>query len=101
MRCRQLRLLIRDRGIRQFVGIKRADSRNSQPRQNRLFVMFATTSPGERCHLVGEHGDVTLCGLRVAALIINQATETSVLHLTEIEPANEELCESCMRIDAE
>jgi hypothetical protein len=63
--------------------------------------MFATTSPDDRCHLVREHEDVTLCGLIVAALIINRATETSVLHLTEIEPANQEICENCMRIDAE
>ena len=59
--------------------------------------MYARSSHGGVYHLVKKSGDATLCELSVAPIIINRPAKTATLHLTEIEPRDQELCEACAK----
>jgi len=72
---------------------------------NRCRIQFRTvyviSSASDVYHLPEASEDGTLCGLRLAPIIINRPVKTSTLYLTVNEPKNRRLCEACARIDAD
>ncbi len=79
-----------------------AHSSIPQPRENRfLSKMYAANSSTGLHHLANESGTATLCGLRVVPIIINRPAETGALHLTEVQPADTDLCEACVKLTGE
>ena len=71
---------------------------------NRLRIQFqfvyVISSSSDVYHLPEVSEDATLCGLRLAPIIINRPVTTSTLYLTEREPIDRRLCDDCARIDA-
>ena len=62
--------------------------------------MYVNSSASEVYHLPDASSDATLCGLRLAPVIINWPVNTATLHLTESEPTDKSLCEECAEVDA-
>jgi hypothetical protein len=60
--------------------------------------MYAIGAPGDEYHLPARTEDKTLCGLRVAPIVIDRTADTSDLHLTTNRPTDRELCKDCARI---
>ena len=63
-------------------------------------VVYVISSSSDVYHLPEVSEDATLCGLRLAPIIINRPVTTSTLYLTEREPNDRRLCDDCARIDA-
>jgi len=62
--------------------------------------VYVISSSSDVYHLPEVSEDATLCGLRLAPIIINRPVTTSTLYLTEREPIDRRLCDDCARIDA-
>jgi len=82
-------------------------ARTDSPQEflNRCSIQFRTvyvvSSSSDVYHLPEASEDGTLCGLRLAPIIINRPVRTSTLYLTVNEPKDRRLCEACGRIDAD
>ncbi len=63
--------------------------------------MYAKSSPRGAYHLLDESETNTLCGLPVPPIIINRPAVTSTVHLTEIEPNRDQLCEKCRELGSD
>jgi len=61
--------------------------------------MYAKGSPGDVYHLLAPQENQTLCGLRVAPIIIDRPISTATLHLTPERPNNSSLCEDCEKAE--
>jgi hypothetical protein len=62
--------------------------------------VYVISSSSDVYHLPEVSQDATLCGLRLAPIIINRPVSTSTLYLTEEAPNDRQLCDDCARIDA-
>ena len=60
--------------------------------------MYAKSNSGDVYHLLTKDEQRTLCGLSVAAVVIDRPAETSWLHLTSNRPVDLKLCAECAQI---
>ena len=63
-------------------------------------AVYVISSASDVYHLPDASSDATLCGLKLAPVIINRPVKTSTLHLTESEPTDKSLCEECAEVDS-
>jgi hypothetical protein len=59
--------------------------------------MYATSSSTDVYHLLAPDESHTLCGLRVAPIIIDRAISVLELHLTTHKPVGREECPLCAK----
>ncbi len=64
-------------------------------------MRYAISSSVDVYHLVTESEDTTLCGLRVAPIIINRPARSFTLYLTEKIESDRRLCKNCAAHEAE
>jgi hypothetical protein len=64
-------------------------------------MRYAISSSVDVFHLVTESEDTTLCGLRVAPIIINRPARSFTLYLTEKMESDRRLCDKCAAIETE
>ena len=57
--------------------------------------MFAKRTSSDDYHLLENDEEKTLCGLKVAPIIIDHPVNSSHLHLTTTLPIDHKLCEAC------
>jgi hypothetical protein len=64
-------------------------------------MRYATSSSVDVFHLVTESEDTTICGIKVAPIIINRPARSSTLYLTEKVEIGQRLCDECAALEAE
>jgi len=64
-------------------------------------MRYAISSGENLFHLLTKTEDETLCGLRVAPIIINRPAKTSTLYLTEIADSKRRVCARCAAVKAD
>ena len=62
--------------------------------------VYVISSSSDVYHLPDLSEDATLCGLKIALVIINRPVKTSTLYLTESKPTDRELCAACAALEA-
>jgi hypothetical protein len=60
--------------------------------------MFAKRTSSDDYHLLDNGEENTLCGLKVAPIIIDHSIKSSHLHLTSTKPINHKLCAGCAAV---